>query len=338
MANLAPYGGNQYGVQFPHQGKVVPRRAGSMWPSWQRVFLIGLLLWVASVVVTDLTGNVNLIPTVVLLGSFLVPVTAIIWYLDHYESPTLSPSRIFYAFIVGGVLGILAASLLETYLLTSGIFAYVGVGLIEEGVKLAALFLVARGLTRFVTRDGIVLGATVGFAFGALESAGYAFNALVVPQGSGVVLSLGSLVQTELVRGVLAPVGHGLWTAILGGIVFRVSRQANHLRLSWAAIGAYLLVSLLHALWDSMRGIALVLTAVLTATPQQQAIIDSGRVPTPTPDQLRVFLVFEWGGLLLISIIGLALLWGLWFSAAREAPAAVMPPPPPPTGPYGPHQ
>jgi RsiW-degrading membrane proteinase PrsW (M82 family) len=331
MANMAPYGGNQFGVQFPHQGKVVPRRAGSMWPSWQRVFLIGLLLWVASVVVTDLTGNVNLIPTVVLLGSFLVPVTAIIWYLDHYESPTLSPSRIFYAFIVGGVLGILAASLLEAYLIIGGLLAYVGVGLIEEGVKLAALFLVARGLIQFVTRDGIVLGATIGFGFGALESAGYAFNALVVPQGPGVVLSLGNLVQTELVRGILAPVGHGLWTAILGGVLFSASQRSTRLRLfSLSVIGAYLLVSLLHALWDSMRGIALVLTAVLTATPQQQIIIDSGRVPTPSPDQVRVFLVFEWGGLILISIIGLAILWALWNGASREAPPAVMPAP----GPY----
>ena len=315
MANY-PYSG----ANLTHHGIVVPRRAGSMWPSWQRVFLIGLFLWVESVVVTDITGNVNLIPTVVLLGSFLVPVTAIIWYLDHYESPTLSPSRIFYASIVGGVLGILAASLLEAYLLTNGILAYVGVGLIEEGVKLAALLLAARGLTRFVTRDGIVLGATVGFAFGALESAGYAFNALVVPEGSRVVLSLSSLVQTELVRGVLAPVGHGLWTAILGGILFSASRRASRLRISGAAIGAYLLVSLLHALWDAMRGIALVFTAVLTATPGQQALINAGGIPAPTPSQLRVFLVFEWGGLLVVSVVGLAILWVLWNRAARDAP------------------
>lgn len=332
MANMAPYGGNPVGVQYPHTGRVAPRRAGSMWPSWQRVFLIGLLLWIASVVVTDLTGNLNLIPTVVLLGSFLVPVTAIIWYLDHYESPTLSPARIFYAFIVGGILGILAASILEAYLISGGLFAYVGVGLIEEGVKLAALFIVARGLTQFVTRDGIVLGATVGFGFGALESAGYAFNALVVPQGSGIVLSLGSLVQTELVRGVLAPVGHGLWTAILGGILFSASRRASRLQLTIPVIGAYLLVSLLHALWDSMRGIALVVTEVLTATPQQQAFIENtGQIPDPTPFQLRVFLVFEWGGLLVISVIGLAILWALWSRARFQPPPAVEPAP---AGPY----
>jgi RsiW-degrading membrane proteinase PrsW (M82 family) len=46
------------------------------------------------------------------------------------------------------------------------------VGLIEEAVKLGALWLLAR----YTMRDGMVLGATVGFGFAALESAGYAFN------------------------------------------------------------------------------------------------------------------------------------------------------------------
>jgi RsiW-degrading membrane proteinase PrsW (M82 family) len=137
-------------------------------------------------------------------------------------------------------------------------------------------------------------------------------------------------VQTELVRGILAPVGHGLWTAILGGILFSASRRASRLQLTLPVIGAYLLVSLLHALWDSMRGIALVITEVLTATPQQQVIIDAGRLPDPSPDQLRVFLVFEWGGLLVISVVGLAILWALWNRARFEPPPAVMPVP----GPY----
>ena len=47
-------------------------------PSWRSVFWTGLILWIASVVVTAYTGNFNLIPTVVLLGSFLIPVTAVV--------------------------------------------------------------------------------------------------------------------------------------------------------------------------------------------------------------------------------------------------------------------
>ena len=75
--------------------------------------------------------------------------------------------------------------------------AYVGVGLIEEAVKLAALWLLAWRLPRYSMRDGMVLGATVGFGFAALESSGYAFNALFTMEG----LSLQNLVETEVLRG-----------------------------------------------------------------------------------------------------------------------------------------
>jgi hypothetical protein len=115
---------------------------------------------------------------------------------------------------VWGVLGVLGASLLEAEFLSQpSLPGLVGVGLIEEGVKLAALWLLARRLPRYRVRDGVVLGAAVGFGFAALESAGYAFNALFTSDG----LSLLNLVETEVLRGVLAPVGHGLWTAIVGG-------------------------------------------------------------------------------------------------------------------------
>ena len=286
--------------------------------SWWQVFLTGLVLWIASVVVTGATSNTNMIPTVVLLGSFLVPVTAVIWYLNHYHSPILSPRLVLYAFIVSGILGLLAASLLEAWLLGDGLLLYLGVGLIEEFVKLVALLIVARGLSRYTTRDGIVLGAAVGFGFAAFESSGYALNALVVNQGGEYQLSLSSLVYTELIRGVLAPVGHGLWTAILGGVLFSASR-GSHLRITGKVIGAYLLVALLHALYDSMRGIAIVLTALLTATQAQRIALTSGTLPPPTEEQLDVFLVIEWGGTLLFSLVGLLVLWRLWRRSRVES-------------------
>jgi RsiW-degrading membrane proteinase PrsW (M82 family) len=145
---------------------------------WLAVFLTGLALWILSVVVTGLTQNVNLIPTVVLLGSFLVPATAVIYYLDHEPSVTISAQRVAFAFLYGGVLGVLTASLLEVWLLQDGPLVYLGVGLIEEFAKVLALLLVAVGIRRFTMRDGIILGAAVGFGFSALESSGYALNAL----------------------------------------------------------------------------------------------------------------------------------------------------------------
>ncbi len=218
------------------------------------------MLWIASVVVTAVTHNSNLLPTVVLLGSFLVPATAVVWYVDHYQSPELTAATVVRAFIVGGVLGMLAASLLESWLLRPGWAIYVGVGLIEEGVKLLALIWVARSLKRRTIRDGIVLGATVGFGFAALESSGYALNALIVVQnGLPVGLSLSDLVITEILRGVLAPIGHGLWTGILGGVLFAATPHGG-LHLSRALLGTYLLVSALHGLFDSSGGIASLVT------------------------------------------------------------------------------
>jgi protease PrsW len=207
---------------------------------WLRVFVVGLLLWVASVVVTFATGNTNLVPTVILLGSFLVPVTFVVYAFERHADQVVTAQRIFAAFVYGGVLGVLGASVLEAaFLKQPSVATYLGVGLIEEAVKLAALWLLARRLPRYTMRDGIVLGAAVGFGFAALESAGYAFNALFTMEG----LSLQNLVETEVLRGLLNPLGHGMWTAILGGVLFRTAAQGGRPRLSGALVGWYVVVA-----------------------------------------------------------------------------------------------
>jgi RsiW-degrading membrane proteinase PrsW (M82 family) len=225
-------------------------------PRWWAVFLVGLLLWIATVATAFVTGNLILLPTIVLIGSFLVPVTGVTWYLDHDSSPLLSPSRITAAFVIAGVVGALAASLLEFwFVLGPGPIGMFKVGLIEEFVKGAGIVLFALGIRSFTTRDGMVLGATVGFGFAALESSGYALVSLFVVQGGHLYLSLSSVVFTELIRGVLAPFGHGLWSAILGGVIFHGARD-HRLRPTWSILVAYLGVSLLHGAFDAFGSTA----------------------------------------------------------------------------------
>jgi RsiW-degrading membrane proteinase PrsW (M82 family) len=233
-----------------------PNRAdNSVWaPRWWAVFLIGIGLWAATVGVAFLTTNIILLPTIVLLGSFLVPVTAVVWYLDNDPSPALSPRRILAAFIIAGVVGVLAASVLE-YFIVGGVLANLEVGIIEELVKGVLILFVAWGITTFHTRDGMVLGAAVGFGFAALESSGYALVSLFVVHGNKLFLSIASVVATELIRGILAPFGHGMWSSILGGVIFAAAARRGHLRLSWSVLGAFLLVAILHAAFDSISGI-----------------------------------------------------------------------------------
>jgi RsiW-degrading membrane proteinase PrsW (M82 family) len=299
----------------------------SVWWSrrpWLHMFLGGLGLWVATVLVTFATSNANLVPTVILLGSFLVPVAFVTYAFGHADQ-VVTAQRIFTAFVYGGVLGVLGASVLEAALLRqpSGP-AYLWVGLVEEAVKLAALWLVARRLPRYTMRDGIVLGAAVGFGFAAFESAGYAFNALFTGGPS-----LLNLVETEVLRGILAPVGHGLWTAILGGTLFAVAARHGRLRLGRAVLGWYVVVALLHGLWDASRGIAVWLTLLLTGTQVQRLLLELGRVPAVTPSQVHLFTVISWGLLALDGLLGLAVLrvrWRRATTADRPATTAMLSP------------
>ena len=301
------------------------RTRGRHGSQWVQIALVGLLLWVASVAVTFWTGNVNLVPTVILLGSFLVPVTFVVYAFERHADQVLTTQRIFAAFVYGGVLGVLGASVLEAaFLKRPSAATYLGVGLVEEAVKLAALGLLAWRLPRYTMRDGIVLGAAVGFGFAALESAGYAFNALFTMEG----LSLRNLVETEVLRGLLTPVGHGLWTAILGGVLFRTAARTGRLRLTGGLVGWYLLVALLHTLWDASRGVAVWLTLLLTATQVQWALIQMGRFPEPTQAQVHTFTMISWGLLLLDALLGVAVLRGRWQQALALERA--QPPPRPP--------
>jgi protease PrsW len=284
---------------------------------WLHMFLGGLGLWVATVLVTFATSNANLVPTIILLGSFLVPVAFVTYAFGHADQ-VVTAQRIFTAFVYGGVLGVLGASVLEAAFLRqpSGP-AYAGVGLIEEAVKLAALWLVARRLPRYTMRDGIVLGATVGLGFAAFESAGYAFNALFTAGGP----SLLNLVETEVLRGILAPIGHGLWTAILGGTLFAVAARRGRLRLSRAVLESYLVVALLHGLWDASRGIAVWLTLLLTGTHVQWLEIQLGQAPAVTSAQVHLFTTLSWGLLALDGLLGVLILRRRWRRAT--APASV---------------
>lgn len=280
--------------------------------AYLRIFFGGLLLWLAAAIVTFLTQNPNLVPTVILLGSFVVPVTFVAWAFEHRTSEALTEHTIFVGFVYGGVLGVLGASILEApFAGNQSLFSYVGVGLVEEACKLAALWFVARRMTAHSPRDGIVLGAAVGFGFAAFETAGYSFNALLTPRG----LSLGSLVETQVLRGVLTPVGHGLWTGILGGVLFRGAREVRP-HLSRALVGWYVLVSLLHAFWDASQGIAFLLVVLFTTSTVQMELLQQGYPIHPSSAQLTEMTVLNWAFFALDALVGILALRHVW----RRAP------------------
>ena len=110
----------------------------------------GLGLWLATVVVvvTFVTGNLNLVPTIILLGSFLVPV-AFVGYAFGHADRVLTAQRSFTAVVSGGAGSLGAGGRLARPAVGAG---RCGVGPIDEAVKLAVLWLVARRLGRYTMR------------------------------------------------------------------------------------------------------------------------------------------------------------------------------------------
>jgi RsiW-degrading membrane proteinase PrsW (M82 family) len=230
-------------VQPTHSSSGKPLRANN----WLKTFVTGLIFYFVSVVLLFLTQNPNLFPTVVMIGSFLVPVTYVTFFYERRHLSNLSMSTTVIGFVYGGILGVLAASLLEPiFVRSANLTNTLTIGLIEEFAKILGVFILARRFRHDMEMDGLILGAAAGMGFAALESMGYAFTAFLSSGGS-----LSQTVFVTLIRGILSPVGHGTWTAIFASVLFREAKQ-GHFRINYKVIGAYVAVSILHASWDAL--------------------------------------------------------------------------------------
>lgn len=269
----------------------------------------GAALWLVTAVVTLVTENTNLIPTVILLGSFLVPFSVVLFVTER-STGNLDPIRLIIAFFVGGIFGVLGASILEVSLQPSW-YIYALVGVIEEFVKITVFLVAGRHITPKTGYQGALLGATVGAGFAAFESAGYAFNAGLSRHGVDVI----AMLQTEAVRSVLTPVGHVLWTAILGAAIFHAAAGGRKYKISWVIPGAFVLVALLHALWDSMSAISALLAVAVAGGTIRDLVY--GQLPGPELTEIRhLSTVFYVVGLLIISAVG-GLLLRVWARRAQ---------------------
>ena len=77
------------------------RSAPKITNSWWRVLLIGLLFYFLSLVALVLTSNPVLFPTVVMVGSFMIPVTYVAFFYDRRRLSRLTVPAIAQGFIYG---------------------------------------------------------------------------------------------------------------------------------------------------------------------------------------------------------------------------------------------
>lgn len=296
-------------AQTPARPK--PRR------QWLRVLIGGLGLWALSIFTYWATKDGTIVPSIIFAGSFLIPITFVVWVFEREQysgvdvkgdDSALTVPLLVTAMVGAGLLAVIICALIESLVLPSHPWLYLpGVAVIEESVKLFMVFLLARHLSVYYRRDGMVLGASVGLGFAAFESSGYAFNALHAAGGTEIY----SLIQTELTRSLLTPAGHGLWTALAGGALFAAARNSR-MRLAPSVIGWWLVAVLLHLLWDLSAGIAVALTYVSTGEPVNLTSVQNAKIPNPTPAQTDFTNVYYSVLLSVCAVIGILLVIRMW--------------------------
>jgi RsiW-degrading membrane proteinase PrsW (M82 family) len=199
-------------------------------------------------------------PFFIALPLALLPVpllVAAVLFVDRLEPEPRA--NLAFAFLWGAGIAALFAALINTagleYItqpaLGAGTGEYVsatlGAPVVEEtlkGIVLAGLVWRRRQEIDGPT-DGVIYAAMVGLGFAMIENVGYYVNALVTPIEGGARL----LGYTFVLRGVLSPLAHPIFTSMTG---LGAAYAASHRRALWALPLGWLGAMLLHGLWNGL--------------------------------------------------------------------------------------
>jgi protease PrsW len=214
---------------------------------WFQIFVSGLILLYLVERTLVATSNPHYVPSVILLGGFLVPVTFLTYLYERLPDWDVPLPPLAICFLWGGVLGTVVAGTLEYDVVRAlGFLPKLGIGLIEESAKLIVpLVFYFQGRYRSEAA-GIVLGVATAAGFAGLETMGYGFVSLLSSKGN-----LGILDEILLVRGLTSPAGHLSWTGLVCAVLWRERINAGHPTLNRAVVGAFVTAVILHALWDT---------------------------------------------------------------------------------------
>jgi RsiW-degrading membrane proteinase PrsW (M82 family) len=228
------------------------RRSGVRRWAWIPVLAGGLLLYVLVLATLIDTENPNFLPSLILIGSAVVPAAFLAYAAGRTAGWDVSGSVLAATAHLGGVIGTVAAGWLEYDTLRElGMAAMLGVGFIEETAKLIVpvIVLIVTWRRRGGPADGLMVGLASGMGFAVLETMGYAFVALVRSGGD-----LGAVEQTLLLRGLLSPAGHTAWTGLICAAIWQVAARPSG-RSVLALLVTYLAVVVLHAAWDTFASL-----------------------------------------------------------------------------------
>jgi RsiW-degrading membrane proteinase PrsW (M82 family) len=197
--------------------------------------------------------NSNLIPGLILVGSFAIPTATLIFFFEVNVRKNISLYQVIRLLFFGGILSLIFSLVL--FRLSNFIAAFnptlswLGAsiaGLVEEPGKLLALMLVINLPKYKYIHNGLLFGAAVGTGFAAFESAGYALVA-----GLG---SVEDMLQIITLRGMLSPFAHIVWTGMNGAALWKVKEDrpfSMAMLQDLRFVRVFVISIILHMIWNS---------------------------------------------------------------------------------------
>ena len=192
--------------------------------------------------------NPNFFPGLVVIGSFVVPLSVVILFFELNTPRNVSVYQVGKLLVLGGALSLILTSVLLKVLPGSGaggLLPAMLTGVLEETGKALALLIVVGNLRYRWQLNGLLFGAAVGAGFAGFESAGYAFN---------LASSVDEALSMIHLRGVLAPGGHVIWTAMIGSAIWKVKGDRPFqfgMLFAPVVIRRWAIAVVLHGLWDT---------------------------------------------------------------------------------------
>lgn len=218
------------------------------WPRprvWWRIFVGAVVAYLLMRVGVSEFHNPRFTPGLIMIGSFVVPMSVVVFFFEMNTPRNVSVYQVGKMMLLGGALSLVVTMLLTSIIPGAGtgkIIPAMITAVVEETAKTLALLIVVRHTRWSWQLNGLLFGAAVGAGFAGFESASYATDEI----GANVYGNI-------LIRGLLSPGGHVIWTALIGAALWQVRRtepfDANMffdkivLRRWGVACG-------LHALWD----------------------------------------------------------------------------------------
>jgi RsiW-degrading membrane proteinase PrsW (M82 family) len=182
--------------------------------SWAKPWLFARLLAV-SILLTGVLiisyqvfdNNSLLIPGLILVGGFAVPISTLVFFLEMNAPRNISIFMTMALVAIGGIGSLVVSlTLFKIFPFMSEWLQASAAGIIEEIGKLSIVILLFGRILRFKwILNGLLLGAAIGTGFAAFESAGY-----IYARGGGTFEGMN---QVMLLRALIAPFMHIIWTA-----------------------------------------------------------------------------------------------------------------------------